>query len=80
MPFMEYRGIRYTIRARIERGEWFVAIHPDDVEMPGKIVSGGRERAETLAHFMIKRWLDKRQLEPRSPGASQASICARVSE
>jgi hypothetical protein len=58
MAFMEYRGIRYTIRARIERGEWFVTIHPDDVEMPGKIVSGGRERAETLAHFMINKWLD----------------------
>lgn len=56
---MEYKGIRYTIRARIERGEWFVAIHPSDVEMPGKIVSGDRERAETLAHLMINKWLDR---------------------
>jgi hypothetical protein len=59
MPLMEYRGVRYTIRARIERGEWFVAIHPDGVEMPGKIVSAGREQAGTLAHFMINIWLDK---------------------
>jgi hypothetical protein len=56
---MEYRGIRYTIRARIERDEWLVAIHPGDVERPGKIVSGGRERAETLAQSMINKWLDR---------------------
>jgi hypothetical protein len=58
---MEHRGIRYTIRVRIERNEWLVAIHPGDVEMPGKIVSGDRELAETLAHSMINTWLDRRQ-------------------
>lgn len=58
---MEYKGIRYTIRARIERDEWLVAIHPGDVEMPGKIVSGDREQAETLAHTMINKWLDRHQ-------------------
>jgi len=58
---MEHRGIRYTIRARVERDEWHVAIHPGDVEMPGKIVSGDREQAETLAYSMINKWLDRRQ-------------------
>jgi hypothetical protein len=53
--------MRYTIRARIERNEWLVAIHPGDVEMPGKIVSGDRELAEMLAHSMINTWLDRRQ-------------------
>ena len=59
--FMEYRGVRYTIRARIERDEWLVAIHPSDTEMPGKIMSGDREQAEMLAHSMINKWLDRRQ-------------------
>jgi hypothetical protein len=59
MHFMEYKGIRYTIRARIERDEWLVAIYPGGVEMAGKIVSGDRERAETLAHFLINKWLDR---------------------
>jgi opacity protein-like surface antigen len=43
---MEYRGIRYTIRARIERDQWSVAIHPDDVESAGNVgfsVGGGIE-------------------------------------
>jgi hypothetical protein len=56
---MEFRGIRYTIRARTERDEWLVAIHPGEVEMPGKIVSGDREQAETVAHSMINKWFDR---------------------
>ena len=40
---MEYRGIRYTIRTRIERNEWYVAIHPESIELPGKVVFGSRE-------------------------------------
>jgi hypothetical protein len=54
---MEYRGIRYTIRTRIERQEWYVAIHPDGVELPGKVVVGLREEAELQAHTMIDDWL-----------------------
>jgi len=30
---VEYRAIRYTVRARIERGEWTVSIHPADIEI-----------------------------------------------
>lgn len=58
---MEYRGIRYTIRVRVERDQWTVAIHPDDVEMAGKVVNGPREQAESVAHAMINKWLDRHQ-------------------
>ena len=54
---MEYRGIRYTIRTRIERQEWYVAIHPDGVERPGKVITGLREDAELQAQSMIDAWL-----------------------
>jgi hypothetical protein len=43
---VEYRGIRYTVRARIERNEWTVSIHPANIESPRKVVPGPRERAE----------------------------------
>jgi hypothetical protein len=62
---MEYRGIRYTIRARIERDQWTVAIHPGDVEKAGKIIDGDREQAALLAHSMIDKWLDRRQAQGR---------------
>ena len=54
---MEYRGIRYTIRKRIERDEWFVAIHPDGVELRGKVIVGmSRREADLEAHSMINDW------------------------
>jgi hypothetical protein len=56
---MEYRGIRYTIRARIERERWSVAIHPAGIELAEKVISGPREIAELRAHSMINKWLEK---------------------
>jgi hypothetical protein len=56
---MEYRGIRYTIRARIEREEWYGAIHPAGVEMAGRLVIGSRSAAELQARAMINGWLQK---------------------
>jgi hypothetical protein len=56
---MQYRGVRYTIRKRIERDEWYVAIHPDDMELRGKVVVGSREEAEFRAHSMIGDWLHR---------------------
>jgi hypothetical protein len=53
---VEYRGIRYTIRARIEREQWSVAIHPAGIE---KAMTGPREKAELQAHFLINKWLEK---------------------
>ena len=60
---MEYRGIRYTLRTRIERQEWYVAIHPDGVERPGKVVVGSREDAELQALSMIDAWLRRRGVQ-----------------
>jgi hypothetical protein len=56
---MEYRGIRYTLRTRIEREQWSVAIHPTGVEMKGRVVIGSRSDAERQARAMINDWLKK---------------------
>jgi hypothetical protein len=53
---VEYRGVRYTIRARIERNEWTVSIYPADIEGANRVVTGPRERAELLARSMIDQW------------------------
>jgi hypothetical protein len=39
---MEYRGIRYTIRAGIERGQWFVVINPEGVEVSSNKIFGAQ--------------------------------------
>jgi hypothetical protein len=55
-PSNGVQGIRYTIRARIERGEWTVSTRPADIESPRKVITGPRERAELVARSMIDRW------------------------
>ena len=55
---MEYRGIRYTVRTGIERGQWVVVIHPKGIEVPGNKVFGTRDDAEYCARRMIDKWLD----------------------
>ena len=60
---MEYKGIRYTVRARIERNEWTVSIHPAGIEGARRVVNGSRERAELLARSMIDRWRAGRRSE-----------------
>jgi hypothetical protein len=69
---MDYRGIRYTIRAGIERGQWCVVIHPDEgVEVSGKNkIIGTREDA---ARRMINRWLDDPKSRRRINRKRQAS-------
>ena len=61
---MEYRGIRYTVRARIERNEWAISIHPAGIEGARRVVTGPRERAELLARSMIDRWRAAKRSEP----------------
>jgi hypothetical protein len=56
---VEYRGILYTIRVRIEREQWSVAVHPGGVEIAGKVITGTRKDAELHAHFLIDKWLEK---------------------
>jgi hypothetical protein len=64
---MEYRGIRYTLRAGIERGQWSVVIYPQGVETTGHKVFGTREDAERQAHYMINRWLDPKSRQRTRP-------------
>jgi hypothetical protein len=56
---MEYKGTRYTLRAGIERDQWYVSIHPAGVETKGRVVIGSREDAELQARDMIGDWLKK---------------------
>jgi hypothetical protein len=56
---VEYRGIRYTLRAGIERGQWSVAIYPAGVEMKGMVIIGSRKHAELQARAMIRNWLKR---------------------
>jgi hypothetical protein len=56
---VEYKGLRYTIRTRIEREQWSVAIHPAGLEMKGRVVIGSRSDAELQARAMINDWLKK---------------------
>ena len=60
---MDYRGIRYTIRTRIVRQQWSVAIHPTGVELKEKIVTGARLKAEKQAHSMIDTWIKQKRLQ-----------------
>ena len=72
---MEYREIRYTVRARIERNEWTVSIHPGGIEGARKVVTGPRERAELLARSMIDRWHER---APRGEDAACAGVPKNV--
>lgn len=58
---MEHRGVRYTIRAGIERGLWSVAIYPDGVETSARPTYGTRQNAEFRARSMIDRWLQEQR-------------------
>ncbi len=66
LKHMQYKGIRYTIRTGIERNQWIVAIHPGDVEMSGKVITGDRGQAEALAHSMINKWLARHPVALKS--------------
>ena len=75
---MKYRGVRYTIRMRIQREEWYVAIHPDGAELPGKVVAGSREDAELQVQSMIDAWLRKRGVQiPKRRQFRSVSVAIR---
>jgi hypothetical protein len=58
---MEYRGVRYTIRIGIARGQWQVAIYLSDNELPEeRPVVGTRQDAEIAAQSIIDAWMKKR--------------------
>jgi hypothetical protein len=56
---MDYRGVRYTIRAGIEPNLWSISIYPDGVESRADRLYGPRKDAELQAHSMIDGWLQK---------------------
>ena len=57
---MDYRGVRYTIRAGIEPNLWSISIYPDGIESRANRLYGPRKDAELQAHSMINEWLQKR--------------------
>ena len=69
LNLMEYRGIRYTLRVGIERGQWFVAVYPQGVETKANKVFGTREWAELEARRMIERRLDGKSRQRARPEA-----------
>jgi hypothetical protein len=60
---MEYRGVRYTIRAGIERDAWSVTIYPDGVESSAHRLYGTRANAEYRARSVINRLLKEQNGE-----------------
>ena len=78
---MEYRGIRCTVRARIERNEWAISIHPAGIEGARRVVTGPHERAELLARSMIDRWRAAKRSEPdllKAPRRSPLELIDRI--
>src|ERR1700692_2717806 len=65
---VEYKGIRYTVRTRIERNQWTVSIHPAGIEGARRVVTGPRERTDLLARSMIDRWYE------RAPRAQRGAV------
>jgi hypothetical protein len=66
---MEYRRIRYTIRAGIERDRWLPVIHPRGAELTAKKRFDTPQQAESYAHDMINRWLGSK-IKGKEPGWS----------
>jgi hypothetical protein len=62
---MEHQGVRYTVRAGIERYMWSVAIHPDGTESRARLIYGSREDAEYEARSMIDRWTQGKPITQR---------------
>jgi hypothetical protein len=51
IPISRIPRIRYTIRAGIERGQWFVVIHPEGVEVAANKILATRDDAKLHMSF-----------------------------
>jgi hypothetical protein len=60
---MEYRGVRYAIRAGIEPDMWSVAIYPGGVESVAHRFYGTRANAEFRVRSMINGLLKEQNAE-----------------
>jgi len=47
----------FAVMSKPPSSEWYVAIHPDGVERPGRVITGSRDDAELQAQSMIDAWL-----------------------
>jgi hypothetical protein len=69
---MDYRGVRYTIRAGIEPNLWSISIYPDGVESRANRAYGSRKDAEFQAHSMIDGWLQRNRGQSKLKTARDA--------
>ena len=60
---MEHEGVRYTIRAGIERDLWSVSIHPGGTESRAKLIYGTRDYAVSEARRLIDSWTQGRPIK-----------------
>jgi hypothetical protein len=69
---MDYRGVRYTIRAGIEPNLWSISIYPDGIESRANRIYGPRKDAELQAHSMINEWLQRNRGQSKLKAARDA--------
>jgi hypothetical protein len=69
---MDYRGVRYTIRAGIEPNLWSISIYPDGIESRANRAYGSRKDAEFQAHSMIDGWLQRNRRQSKLKAARDA--------
>ena len=62
---MDYRGVRYTIRAGIEPNLWSISIYPDGIESRASRIYGLRKDAEFEAHSKINAWLQRNRRQSK---------------
>jgi hypothetical protein len=62
---MEYKGVRYSLRQGITRAQWRVAVYPPNAHPIERPVTGRRQEAEQVAHYMIETWL-RQQRQPEN--------------
>jgi hypothetical protein len=70
---MEYKGIQFTVRARLGRDNWVWTIFPKDGRPVARDFIGVREGAITAAYAGIDRLLERqarliKELAKRGPG------------
>ena len=69
---MDYRGVRYTVRAGIEPNLWSISIYPDGIESRANRLYGPRKDAELQAHSMIDGWLQGNRGQSKQKAARDA--------
>jgi hypothetical protein len=72
---MEYRGIQFTVRARLGRHNWVWTIFPNDGRSVAREFIGVREMAIAAAHDGIDRLLERQARlikEPANPTLSKS--------